>query len=144
MRLATALFLTLLLCGCGETFTKDATEPATVVDVVYTPSNHGSGLGLDMTGKGGISLVEVDVAEKYAVVFECQHGKFIVQGEKGSNAYKQWTKLKTGQNVIVSYQEKYEKDDEKVKLVGYHFLDASPVTLPQTYTDQGSDKKDSY
>jgi hypothetical protein len=122
-----AIALLIVLCGCTHEERKDKTEPGKVVDLVYTPSTHGDGVGMDMTGKGGISIVSVDVQEKYAVVFECQHGKFIVQGDKDSPAHAEWQKLHKDEPVIISYQEIFDVDDKTKTAVikGYHFLDAN-------------------
>jgi hypothetical protein len=142
-----AISLPLMLGGCDFPETKieysDVLhEDARVVDVAYTPSRHGSGAGptFGMTSEGdpsiGLAVTSVDIPEKYAIVFKCQHGKFIVEGEddwhKGL-----WNRLQEGENVDVAYQEMYEstykdtnKDGKKEllerKLVKYHFLDALP------------------
>ncbi len=117
-------------------------EEARVVDVVYTPPRHGSGSGIgptiDFSGNIGISITDVDVEipPAYAVVFECQHGKFISQGTDETHK-KLWDKLKEGQRVEVTYRELFDsvyedpdKDDKpdlvKRTLVGYDFLDAVP------------------
>ncbi len=136
-----------LLTGCKEIKTELSDilhEDATVSDVVYIPSRHGSGSGIgptfDMTGDGGIGVavtnVDVHIPEKYAVVFKCQHGKFIVEGtDKPHKSL--WEKLSEGQEVDVSYREVYksvyddvdgdgEKDLVSRALIKYDFLDAKP------------------
>lgn len=135
---------TSLLIGCEETkieYSKILHEEAVVSDVVYTPSRHGSGSGIGPTmgfdGNIGIAITHVDVniPEKYAVIFKCQHGKFIIQGT--SQRYKNlWEKLERDQNVIVEYREVYKsvyddidgdgvKDLIKRELIKYDFLDAN-------------------
>lgn len=129
----------LILCalglGCREVaieYSKEITERATVVDLVYTPSRHGTGAGptFDITGDGGlgIAVTSVNVPERYAVVFRCQHGKFIVQGDQ-QKTKEHWNRLTEGQEVTVRYREVYEvvyEDDKPVEksLVKYDFIDA--------------------
>lgn len=122
-------------------------EDAMVVDLVYTPSQHGSGVGagpsIDMTGEGGLGIaivsVSVDIPEKYAIVFKCQHGKFIIECNTPGRK-ELWQKLDEGQKVKVKYKEVYElvyliyKDENKKKvkelvekrLKKYDFLTAEP------------------
>jgi hypothetical protein len=117
-------------------------EDAKVVDVAYTPSRHGSGAGpsFGMTSGGdvamGLSVTSVSIPKKYAVVFKCQHGKFIVEGEDEEHK-KLWERLQEGEDVDVTYREIYEttyqdydKDGKKEfierKLIDYDFLDAQP------------------
>lgn len=129
-------FLPLLfLFGCVKTeYSPTLTEPAKVVDLVYQPSNHGSGLGIGFgsSPQGGmvttITPISVDVPEAYAVVFQCQHGKFVIQGEE-SKAKEMWNRLKENQDVTVEYREVYESCYKRhllvsKKLVKYEFLDA--------------------
>ena len=86
----------------------------------------------------GLTFTEVDIPEKYAVVFRCQHGKFIVDSNQ-EKAKEMWGRLKTNQEVTVSYQEVYEenylvnstwwgKEENRTlksrKLLKYHFIDA--------------------
>jgi len=117
-------------------------EDAEVVDVVYSPSRHGSGagpsFGMDMDGNPtmGLAVTSVSIPEKYAVVFKCQHGKFIVEGT--DNEHKDlWERMVEGQDVDVTYKEIYEatykdlnndgkRDLVERKLVKYDFLNAQP------------------
>lgn len=143
--------LPLWLAGCDfirslpETrteYSKVLHEDAKVVDVVYTPSRHGGGIGpsFGMTSGGdaavGLAVTSVNIPEKYAVVFKCQHGKFIVEGEDKEHK-NLWGRLQEGQEVDVTYKEIYEatymdanKDGKKEyierKLIKYDFLDAKP------------------
>lgn len=146
-----AISLPLIFGGCDfirslpETRTEYSDilhEDAKVVDVVYTPSRHGSGVGpsFGMTSEGdaaiGIAITSVSIPQKYAVVFKCQHGKFISEGE--DKRHKDlWERLQEGQDVDVTYKEIYEatyidinKDGKKElrerKLIKYDFLDAQP------------------
>lgn len=123
------------LSACQRTVTEkseELTESAVVEDVVFSPSSHGSGVGpsIDMTGKGGIGIAvtSVSVPEKYAVVFRCQHGKFIVQGTSRKHQ-ELWKRLVRDQEVTVYYHEIYHvtyDGDEVIsrELVDYDFIDA--------------------
>jgi hypothetical protein len=113
-------FLASILVGCKDTVSEqklspELTEKATVADLVYTPSNHGSNINpsVHITSEGdlglGLTFTEVDIPEKYAVVFQCQHGKFIVQDNQ-KKAKELWNRLKTGQEVMVWYNEVYQED----------------------------------
>ena len=136
MRLALLGVLLLLVGGCADyEHSEEMTEPATVTEVAYVPSQHGTGVGpsfgSDSSGNStmGIAITSVSISEKYAVVFECQHGKFIVESEKDGDGYKLWQRLKEGQQVTVSYREMYwtkKRNGEIVEkhLVGYDFLNA--------------------
>jgi hypothetical protein len=127
------LVLSVLFTGCIEVKRESSDilyEKATVADLVYTPSTHGSGVSptINMNMDLGISFTSVDVEERYAVVFQCQHGKFIIQNDQ-KQAKALWSQLKQGQEVTVSYKEEFETtyDDEKPiarKLLKYDFLDA--------------------
>ena len=135
MRAASLALVALVATGCERTKTENSeglTEPATLIDLVYMPSRHGSGVGptFGMTSGGdasiGIAITSVDIPERYAVVFRCQHGKFIIQSAKAKEL---WQRLKLNQEVTVSYKEVYRTvyDDKKVVsrvLVKYDFLDA--------------------
>ena len=108
--------LVLLLAGCSsETYGPEKTEPATVVDLPFVPAGHGSGSGF--TSKGSVVFTSVSIPARYAVVFECEHGRFVVQGE---NQRALWSRLKVGQRVTVRYREVFEDG----KVVDLDFLDA--------------------
>ena len=135
VRVIALALVTLLVTGCKKAvleYSEVLTEPATVVDLVYTPSLHGGGVGptFGMSGSGdatlGLAITSVNVPERYAVVFLCQHGKFIIQSAKAKEL---WQRLKLNQEVTVSYKEVYRTvyDDNKVvsrALIKYDFLDA--------------------
>lgn len=123
----------LLLSACYETeYSAVLNEPATVVDVIFSPSNHGDGVGIgfDMSGKGGMSVVpvDVDIPAKYAIVFQCKHGKFVIDRNQ-EQAKEMWGRLKRDQRVMITYREKYHstyKDGKMVskELVKYDFIHA--------------------
>ena len=132
-----------LFTACKEVKTEISDvlhEDGKVVDLVYSPSNHGTGIGptVDLTGDGGmgIAVTSVDIPEKYAVVFRCQHGKFIIEGtdEKYKNL---WSRLEENQEVDITYRERYKityddidndgkKEPIEKRLIKYDFLDAQP------------------
>lgn len=112
-------------------------EEAVVSDAIYAPSQHGSSTNIDWFGDGGVRTVSVDVPKKYAVVFECQHGKFIIEGGQGKHEVL-WKKCIRGKKMKVSYKEIsdviYEdrngdgkKEPVEKKIVDYDFLDAEPL-----------------
>lgn len=135
---------TLGLAGCQEErieYSPVLHEEAKVVDAIYIPSKHGSGMSVSMNlDDGSISpgITSIDIKEKYAVIFKCQHGKFIIEGT--DEPYKKlWEKMTAGEKVKISYKEKYYSvyDDTnndgtneliEKKLIKYDFLDAQPIT----------------
>lgn len=133
--------LLLFIVGCNFNYREDRlvysevlNEEATVVDLVYTPGMHYSDLDIGFSTSGDFTFTprSTRIRPKYAVVFECQHGKFIVQGEEGSNGHKQWKKLKQGQKVTVLYKEIYSDTYEGDKfiqrvIINMDFLDTKPL-----------------
>lgn len=130
-----AVFITTTGFSCGGNYTRteysgELTESATVADLIYTPANHGSGVSptFDFDGNIGLEFTSVSVKQKYVVIFQCQHGKFIIE-ENQQNAERLWKKLKKDQVVTVKYKDIYEvtyQDDKPVKRVlkDFDFLDA--------------------
>jgi hypothetical protein len=137
-----------LLNGCQEVrreVSETLYEDAVIAEVVYTPAHHKSQLGIsayktgpigvDFGGNvglrigGGMQVSRVKAREKFAVVFECQHGQFIVSRKEVYEKLKDYE----GRRVRVAYQEVYRTtyettDGEKRviarDLVDYAFLDA--------------------
>lgn len=139
----------LLLVGCQENrreYSETIHEDAAIAEIVYTPSRHDSKIDLTLirTGPmgigysgnfgirigGGLQINDVTVQEKFAIVFKCQHGQFIVQNKEI------YDKLKDhkGKTVDVTYREIYrttydtkngKKQVTKRTLTGYDFLDAT-------------------
>ena len=121
--------------GCDFAVTQYSatmTEDATVADLAYVPSGHGSGAGVGISVNGDVSVssVSVDIPERYAVVFHCAHGKFVVEGSQHKAL---WLRLREGQPVTVMYREVMEcrKVDGVVKpetcrTVDLDFMDAVP------------------
>lgn len=126
-----------LLTGCQETkieYSKTFTETAVVLDLVYTPSRHGSDIAptIGLTGEGdmsfGITPISIDIPEVYAIVFKCEHGKFIINCDTPERL-KIWQKLEEKQKVVVMYREKYRTIYEDGRIISrslekYDFLDA--------------------
>lgn len=111
--------LTVLLGGCMKTeFSQELTEKAEIVEVVYTPSQHGSGISPGFSTKGTMvtSFTSIDIPEVFAVVFQCEHGKFIVKRKDV------WEKAKIGMQVTVRYREAYKVSGKERRLVEYDFL----------------------
>lgn len=109
----------------------ELTEPAEVYDACYVPAGHGSGtaIGYNFGEKGGVTFTPIDVhiPARYAVVFKCQHGKFIIVGKRGEALYKKFSK---GDEVIIHYCEVFEVKKGKTNAVDLHFLDATKTTQP--------------
>jgi hypothetical protein len=109
----------LLLVGCGRAeYGPSKSESATVVDLPYVPDGHGSGFGVTSSGKS--VLTSEDIPARYAVVFQCAHGRFAVAGADDRHRLL-WSKLKVGDRVHVVYREEI-KDGRPV---GLDFLDAT-------------------
>lgn len=73
------------------------------------------------------SSTTVTVEDQFAVVFECQHGKFLIESlGKESVAHKLWMKLKQGDPVTIRYKEVYRvvPANNTRELVKYEFVDA--------------------
>lgn len=127
------------LFGCtfvetDREYSATLTEPAEVADLVYVPRRHGTGegIGVDLNLNPSLVSTDVTIPQKYAVVFQCQHGKFIIEGNQ-EKAKELWNRLKEGQQVTVSYREVYDvtytttdgvKRETARQLVDYDFLDA--------------------
>lgn len=114
------LFL-LILSACDKVYDSETmTEAAVVDDVVATPRTHGDSVGMSM--KGTLVVGGVDTAARYAVVFVCQHERFMVQGGEDSKAFAFWSKAKKGSKVKLTYTERYKIDDGKRIPAGFHLL----------------------
>lgn len=111
--------LIIVLGGCEKTeYGPELTENAEITEVVYTPSQHGSGNSLGVSANGTVvtSFASIDIPEVFAVVFKCEHGKFIVKRKDV------WEKAKTGMAVTVHYREVYKVLGEERRLIKYDFL----------------------
>jgi hypothetical protein len=132
---ASFLFLAvLLIASCKRTTTEYSDpleEPATVVDLIFTPSSHSTSVDptINFDGSMGMAVSSHSVPERWGVVFQCQHGKFIVMGKKEKHKVL-WELFFPGENVMVSYREVYRvtrEDGEVVsrERIDYDFLSAS-------------------
>jgi hypothetical protein len=131
------------LSGCEHTeqeYSQILHEDAKVVQTVYTPSRHGSGTTVNFNSDDegninpGFGVTSIDIPEKYAVVFKCQHGKFIVEGTDSQHKAL-WKRMNEGDIVDVTYKEVYQtrynnQDGKKnileKRLIDYDFIDAQP------------------
>lgn len=133
--------LVILLAGCQEVkqeFSEALHEDAVIENVVYTPSQHeprvepsfgGSGaIGFGPNGVGirignGIQFTSVTVPEKFAVVFRCQHGQFIISRKKVYEKFKDH-KDKTVDVVYREvYRTTYNTQDGKKRVVARELVD---------------------
>ncbi len=72
----------------------------------------------------------VTVEDQFAVVFECQHGKFVIESlGQESKAGFLWKKLKQGDSVEIRYNEVFRvvPATGDRKMVRYEFVDANVV-----------------
>ena len=123
LRIGVSALIVLSVLGCIKTeFSQVLTEKAEITEVVYAPSRHGSGGGFGMTTEGDLvmTLDSVDIPAVYAVVFKCEHGKFII------NRKDVWEKAKVGMHVTVRYREVYKVSKKERRLVKYNFLGFDP------------------
>lgn len=105
-----AIALAAALCGCDDMpkteYGPTLTEEGEIYDTAYVPAGHGSDTAVGFnTGKGGgvtITPVSIDIPERYAVVFKCQHGKFVIAGEKAKGLYQRFER---GDKCTIEYRE---------------------------------------
>jgi hypothetical protein len=121
----------LMLAGCDfghYEYSAQLEELATVEDVIFAPSQHGSGVspGMTSSGKLTMSITTVDIPEKYAIVFQCPHGKFVIEGS-GERYKTLWSRLSKGQRVVVLYREEYLVTEHERSLRKLDFIDALPA-----------------
>jgi len=125
MKTFTALALALVLSACEipkTEYSRVLSEPAEVTEVVYTPAQHGSAIGPTFSSSGsiGLAVTSVSTSEVHAVVFKCQHGKFIVKRKEV------WEKTKPGMKGTVRYREVYRTTSKTKDLIDYRFIDFTP------------------
>ena len=135
MRHALTLVAALLLAACYKTeYSRELREPGRVEQVMFIPGGTASGMGYDMTGKGGVSITSTDIPDRYAIVLSCPHGKFSLKPE-GATAQRIFNRLKQGDSITISYREEYrvtEEDGHRVTtLERLDFLDAWPRKVEQ-------------
>ena len=123
------LIAALFTFGCHRTVhSPERTETGSVYDTAFVPKGHGSGTAVGYnTGKNSgvtISPVSVDIPERFAVVFKCEHGKFVIDGEKGRKLYQ---KLEKGDRVEIRYREVIRVTSTETNIVDLDFLDANKI-----------------
>lgn len=122
--LLVVLFVPAILLSCEPSVDPTIlSEKAKVLQLCYNPGAHGSGVGI--TSGGDMAVTSVAVSPSWAIVFECGHGRFVVEDSgQGSRSHELWKRLKEGQEVTVTYHEKYIERDGQRQVVGYKFIDA--------------------
>jgi hypothetical protein len=131
----------LALVGCTSYHTEHSetmTEGATILDIAYSPEQHGhtsGGVGVTTSGKAVVTFGEdVNIPESCAIVFRCdKHGKFVIDPRNSSRAWDLFKQYEEGDKVLLSYREEYEvaeKDGVEVARVfqGYDLLSVTPLT----------------
>jgi len=114
--------LAVLLVGCDKErleYTAE-TEVGTVADLPYVPAGHGSTSSVGFTTSGDVSFSggSVYIPERKAIVFECEHGRFVVEGHPDL-----WAKLKVGQKVTIEYHKIYKIVETDEGVVTKYFID---------------------
>ena len=116
--------------GCAQhVYGPELTEPGRVVAMSYMPRNHGTGAGYAFTGGksgGGIVVTSVTIPEKYAIVFQCQHGSFVIENDEAQRLF---TTLTQGVVVSIHYRVIYRRKHKDPKTdipVDLDFLTAVP------------------
>lgn len=103
-------------------------ESGEVADTAYVPAGHGTSTGWNFGKHGGLVISDVDISARYAIVFKCQHGKFVIEGNHAQQLY---SKLCKGDKVNISYQTifkiYYDKDQKEAgrEAIKLDFLDAN-------------------
>jgi len=121
-----------LLAACEREvtqYTHPKAESAIVVELAFVPAGHGSGVGI--TTGGQLAVSAVDIPARYAIVFQCEHGTFAIQGAQHVPL---WKRLHKGQRVAVQYREVQrctQRDgeilQETCRTVDMDFLAATPA-----------------
>ena len=125
----TAAIACFLAMGCERMeYGPELIESAVIYDTCFVPSGHGSDMAVGYNaGKGGgltFTPIDIDIPARYAIVFKCQHGKFVIEGDRAQEMY---ARLSKGDNVVVRYCEKIIVDGSKRSVVGLHFIAADKV-----------------
>src|SRR2546430_1108942 len=106
------LLAALLLVGCDNHFNgPPRIEYGEVYDTAFVPAGHGKESGIAVTtdsdGDTHVSptFSSVNIPARYAIVFKCQHGKFVIDKDRGEVLYK---RLSRGDKVRIDYEVVYE------------------------------------
>lgn len=119
------LLVFLLVAGCGPriVYSSLKSERGKVAQLVFVPSGHGSDLapGYSFGENGGFTLtsVDIDIPARYAIVFECEHGTFSVEGYESL-----WRRLKVGMEVDIEYREVIRMDGDHGTVIDLDFVNA--------------------
>lgn len=92
--------------------------------MAYMPAGHGSGsvTTIDFDGNVNFGSATVHIPERWAVVFKCKHGSFVVEG---SSAKQLFSELRTDACVDIEYAIIEEQYDEQWIPVDMDFLRAT-------------------
>lgn len=124
MRRAIAI-IALASVACYSTEYSDTMqEPGRVEQAMYFPGGTATGTGVSMTD-GSVVVTSADIADRYAIVFSCPHGKFALKPE-GENAKRMFAHLKQGDSVTITYREVTHVRDGKRELYKLDFISALP------------------
>lgn len=123
----TLIVLTVVAClittGCESLkreYSQELQEQATVAQLGYTPTRHGSGAGptMDINGNIGLAFTSVTIDEQHLVILACKHGKFQLRERDATKIWNYHTTgsdsaviasyLKEGDPIIVLYREVYD------------------------------------
>ena len=111
MKSLIASVLAVALTACENyTYGPELSEPGTVSEVCYVPAGHGSGVTIPISSGGGVGVTSVNIPARYATVFACQHGKFVIEG------LETWRGLVAGQRVKIIYREVFDESGASVDL----------------------------
>lgn len=124
--------LLLMMAGCSNKkvvfeYSAIIEEPVKVRNLVYVPAVHGSAVGptvgMDFDGNlnMGVAITSVGTEEEFAIVFECQHGGFIIKREN------LWKRLHEDSLYTCQYVEVWQVTYEdsvalEKKFIDYDFL----------------------
>lgn len=122
--------LAILLSACDKREDgPDLSEAGEVYDTCFVPKGHGSGTGVGFSTSGEMvtSSSDVSIPARFAIVFKCQHGKFVIDGDRGEALYK---RLSKGDRVKITYYEEFSVDKHGTRtFVDMHFRDAQVTEL---------------
>lgn len=105
MKTLTMLLIAMLAVACEEKPRTLLHEEAVVEQSTFVPGQPcgGSGIGLDTDGSLSVHSFDCSTEDVYAVVFRCQHGKFVVR--HGDRARETWEHVHAGDHVTNAYYE---------------------------------------
>lgn len=122
--IALAVAICWAFSGCTQRkYGPELTESAEIYDTCFVPKGHGSDVAIGMTTKGSMTVtpIDINIPARFAVVFKCQHGKFVIDGQRGEALYERFSK---GDKVTVKYCDVIEITKDGERAVDLHFIDA--------------------